>query len=97
MDPEVSWERIESHVYRTVERVEKAGEERIIFISGAARLRPDNWSRDQTMDQLNNILNLTADHCERYGIILCIEPLNITETNMIDRIISKKNDNLQFT
>ena len=88
MDREVSWERIESYVYRAVERVEKAGEERIIFISGAARLRPDNWSRDQTMDQLDSILNLTAYHCERYGTILSIEPLNITEMSMIDRIIS---------
>ena len=40
--PEVCWERIESYGYTAVARVEKAGEERIIFISGAARVRPDN-------------------------------------------------------
>ncbi len=84
--PEVNWSRIEDYVSVATERVARAGGERIIFGSGGARSRPDGWPPEEAEAQLARFLNLAAQYCEAHGIVLCIEPLNAGETNMINRV-----------
>ena len=84
--PEVQWERIESYVTTAAERVAGAGGDRIIFGSGGARSRPDDWPTDEAEAQLRRFISLAAEHCEQHGIVLCIEPLNASETNTINLV-----------
>ena len=84
--PEADSGRIDAYLSVAVARVAEAGGARIIFGSGAARACPEGFCRDRARDQLLAFLNLAGDHCERHGIVLCIEPLNATETNLINRV-----------
>ncbi|MBM3477320.1 MAG: sugar phosphate isomerase/epimerase [Armatimonadetes bacterium] len=84
--PEADWARIDAYLTVAVERVARAGGDRIIFGSGGARTCPEGFPLDAARDQLLRFLNLAGDHCERHGIVLCIEPLNASETNMINKV-----------
>jgi len=84
--PDVSWSRNEHYLGVATERVARAGGECIVFGSGGARARPDGWPEEEAQAQLTRFLNLAGDYCEARGIVLCIEPLNATETNMINRV-----------
>jgi len=84
--PEVDWARVEEYLRLATERVARAGGDCIIFGSGGARSRPEGWPAGEAETQLARFINLAADYCEVHGILLCIEPLNATETNMINRV-----------
>jgi len=84
--PDANWSRIDEYLGLATERVARAGGECIIFGSGGARSRPDGWPEKEAQAQLMRFLTLAADYCEAQGIVLCIEPLNGTETNMINRV-----------
>jgi sugar phosphate isomerase/epimerase len=84
--PEADWSRVERYVSTATERVRNAGADRIIFGSGGARSCPDDWPLEKAEAQLRRFIDLSADYCEQRGITLCIEPLNATETNMINLV-----------
>jgi sugar phosphate isomerase/epimerase len=84
--PEADWARIDAYLTVAVERVARTGADRIIFGSGGARTCPEGFPREEARAQLRRFLNLAGDHCDRHGIVLCIEPLNASETNMINRV-----------
>lgn len=84
--PEVDWARAERYVATATQRVRNAGGDRIVFGSGGARSRPEDWPPEKAESQLRRFLSLAADYCEERGIVLCIEPLNASETNMINLV-----------
>ena len=84
--PEADWGRIEDYLGVATERVARAGGDRIIFGSGGARSRPEGWPPEEADAQLTRFLTLAADYCETQGIVVCIEPLNASETNMVNRV-----------
>ncbi len=84
--PDVDWARLERYVSTATQRVRNAGGDRIIFGSGGARSRPEDWPTEKAESQLRRFINLAADYCEERGIVLCIEPLNASETNVINLV-----------
>jgi len=84
--PEVDWSRVEEYLALATERVARAGGDRIIFGSGGARACPDGFPMEEARAQLRRFIHLAGDHCEAHGIILCLEPLNATETNLINTV-----------
>jgi len=84
--PEGDWERVEAYLTVAVDRVARAGADRIIFGSGGARTCPEGFAREEAGEQFRRFLSLAGDHCERHGFILCIGPLNATETNMVNTV-----------
>ncbi|HJN17056.1 MAG TPA: sugar phosphate isomerase/epimerase family protein [Armatimonadota bacterium] len=84
--PEVDWDGVEQYVATALERVARAGGERVVFGSGGARTRPDDWPRDEAWAQLARFVNLVGDYCDKHAVALCIEHLNATETNMITTV-----------
>ncbi|MBM3500873.1 MAG: sugar phosphate isomerase/epimerase [Armatimonadetes bacterium] len=84
--PDADAERIEAYLAIAVRRVAEAGADRIIFGSGGARGCPEGFPAEEARAQLRRFLHLAGDRCERHGIVLCIEPLNATETNLINRV-----------
>jgi D-psicose/D-tagatose/L-ribulose 3-epimerase len=84
--PEADWTRIDEYLAGAVERVARAGADRIIFGSGGARTCPEGFAPSDAREQLRRFMALAGDRCASHGIVLCIEPLNATETNMINTV-----------
>jgi sugar phosphate isomerase/epimerase len=84
--PEVDWPRVQRYVEVATERVARAGGRVIVFGSGGARSVPEGWPQEEAEAQLSRFLRFAGDCCESRGIVLCIEPLNATETNAINRV-----------
>lgn len=84
--PEADQQRMEDYLSVAVERVARAGGECIVFGSGSARACPESFPRADAHSQLRWFIDRAADYCERYRVILCIEPLNATETNLINTV-----------
>jgi sugar phosphate isomerase/epimerase len=84
--PEADWHRIEEYVRVAVDRVSGAGGERIVFGSGGARSCPEGYPLSQARADLLRFAHLAGDYCQAHGIVLCLEPLNSTETNMLTQV-----------
>ena len=59
----------------------------LVFGSGGARMLPQGFSRDTAMCQLISFLRLVNGYCEDFDISIAIEPLNRTESNMINSVM----------
>jgi len=82
--PDVDWEAAERYVATAAQRAHDLGGEIIVFGSGGARNVPDGFSRTEAWAQLVRFCRLCADRFEGTGLTLAIEPLNHTESNIIN-------------
>lgn len=82
--PDVDYVRIDEFLDFAGERFHSLGGETVVFGSGGARRRPDDWSLDKATDQL---VKLCAEHIAPYmrkhSLICAIEPLRSCECNVI--------------
>jgi len=81
--PQAEAAKIEAYIKTALSRCAACGAEYIIFGSGGARTRPEGVSAGEAMAQLLDFLKLCDRYAAKYGVKLCIEPLNGAETNMI--------------
>lgn len=58
----------------------------VVFGSGGARTIPDDWSRDEAMRQFDDACQLVGDVARRHRIAIAIEPLNRSETNIVNTV-----------
>jgi sugar phosphate isomerase/epimerase len=58
----------------------------IVFGSGGARRRPDGFDAERAFSQLISAGRLAADAAGEYGMTIALEPLNRSETNMINTL-----------
>jgi sugar phosphate isomerase/epimerase len=84
--PDVHLPALEKFVATALHRAEKAGVERIVFGSGAARRIPDGFDRAQAWQQLVDFCRMMAPIAEAHKVIVVVEPLNLTETNVINTV-----------
>jgi sugar phosphate isomerase/epimerase len=82
--PEVDWAQVQSYATRAITRAAELGGRTIVFGSGAARAIPEGYSRDLAWGQLVRFLRLCADIAEPLNVTMAIEPLNHTESNVIN-------------
>jgi sugar phosphate isomerase/epimerase len=81
--PEVNTEALHAYVTTALERAEKAGLKVIVFGSGGARRIPDGFDPSHAWQQLVEFCQWMGPVAQRHGVIIAIEPLNNTETNII--------------
>ena len=81
---DVNWEQVELYVRRALHRVANLGGDIVVFGSGGARAIPDDFSRALAWGQLVRFLNLCADYAQTEGVTIAIEPLNHTESNVLN-------------
>jgi sugar phosphate isomerase/epimerase len=81
---DVQWEQVELYVERAVERGAEVGGKIIVFGSGGARAVPEGYSRERAQKQLIQFLRLCAAKAQEHDLIIAIEPLNRSETNIIN-------------
>jgi len=82
--PEVEWRAVESYVRRAIDRAAWRGAHFIVFGSGEARRVPDGFPRTVAWSQLIRFLKLCAEVAEPHGVIIAIEPLNRSESNILN-------------
>ncbi len=75
---------VEAYLERAFARVEALGGRIAVFGSGRSRVRPEGMSYGDAFRRLVEITSLMDPIAGRHGVTLVVEPLNKTETNMIN-------------
>lgn len=81
--PEVEWNKVREYLDKAFARAKKMGGEVIVFGSGGARRRPDDFPLEEAEEQLLRFLHLSGDIASSYDLRIAVEHLNSLETNMI--------------
>ncbi len=84
--PDVDKARMDNYLANATERAAELGGEIIVFGSGGARGVPEGFSRKRAHDQILEFLEAAGNYAGRRGLVIAIEPLNRSETNMINSI-----------
>ena len=84
--PDVDIVRLDNYLAATIERAAELGGEIIVFGSGGARHVPEDFSRKRAHDQILEFLEAAANYAGRHGLVIAIEPLSRSETNVINSI-----------
>ena len=84
--PDVRHAALEGYVTTALRRAEIAGVERIVFGSGGARRIPDDFDRERAWQQLIEFCCMVGGIAKDHGVVIAIEPLNLTETNVINTV-----------
>ncbi len=84
--PEVQWETVTRYVTTACERVSELGGRIIVFGSGGARRRPDEFPQARAREQLERFLKLAGDAAQEAGVQIAIEPLRQAETNVVNTV-----------
>ena len=78
--------RLDNYLATATERASELNGEIIVFGSGGARHVPDGFSRKRAHDQILEFLETAANYAREHGLVIAIEPLNRSETNVINSI-----------
>jgi sugar phosphate isomerase/epimerase len=84
--PEADPARLERYVHTALARAAQVGGKVIVFGSGGARNVPDDYNRVRAEDQIIGFLNFCADAYEKTGVLVVVEPLNRSESNIITSV-----------
>ena len=84
--PNVDNARLTNYIAQAVQRGAELGGEVIVFGSGGARSVPEGFSPHRAHDQILEFLASAAEHAQKNGMVIAIEPLNRSETNLINSI-----------
>lgn len=74
---------IRDYLEKAILRAERLGVERIVFGSSGAKNVPDGFDHDAAFDQIVNALQIAESMTAPKNILIVIEPLNQTESNII--------------
>ena len=84
--PETDPERQQRYLDSAFRRVKMLGGEIVVFGSGGARQRPESWPEAEANRQIVEFLRRCAEAAQRHGVVVAIEPLNVTECNVINSV-----------
>lgn len=67
-------------------RAKKVGVTRFVFGSGGSRKIPEGFSREKAKQQFVDLLKRMGPIARKYDVVICIEPLNKKECNLINYV-----------
>ena len=79
-------DEIIAYLQKAFARVQALGGKTVVFGSGGSRKRPEEITYDQAFRRLVDVARLIGETAAQYGITIVIEPLNRSETNMINSV-----------
>lgn len=82
--PETTNDMIAEYLHGAMKRVQLLGGRVAVFGSGKSRNCPEGMSYGEAFRRLVEVTRLTGEIAQQYGVVIVIEPLNRTETNMIN-------------
>lgn len=84
--PAVDMTALQRYVTVAFERSERAGVRTIVFGSGGARRVPDGFNKDHATDQIVDFCRMLAPLAQQHGVTVVVEPLNVTECNILTTV-----------
>jgi len=75
---------IRAYLERMLPLVADLGVENLVFGNGSARNVPDGFNRDFILENLRTLVEIMNEYANYTGITIAVEPLNLTETNIIN-------------
>jgi len=84
--PEADLKALETYVSTAFRRAEIAGILIIVFGSGGARKIPEGFDRAAAFQQLVEFGMMAGPIAQRHGVTIVVEPLNVTETNVLNTV-----------
>lgn len=82
--PETTDDMIAEYLHTAMKRVQLLGGRVAVFGSGKSRHCPEGMTYGEAFRRLVEVTRLTGEIAQQYGVVIVIEPLNRTETNMIN-------------
>ena len=73
------------YLRRALERAARLGAPYAVFGSPWSRSCPEGFSREAAFGQIAEFLSLAGEEAAQYQVVLAIEPINRSETNMLNR------------
>ena len=86
LSPETDDHKIIHYLRGAFARVQKLGGKVVVFGSGKSRMRPDGMPYGEAFRRLVDVTRLIGEIAGQYGITIVVEPLNRSETNMINSV-----------
>lgn len=80
------FDAIAAYADHALARAAKLGAKLSVLGSGAARKIPDGFPREQAEEQFVKIMRICGDAAQKYGMKIALEPLNPTETNLVNSV-----------
>ncbi len=77
---------LEDYVNEAVHHIAELGAGVIVFGSGVARKYPESMTHTQGMQKFIQFLGFCSKAAKKYGIKIALEPLNHTETNILNSV-----------
>lgn len=84
--PAVDPERVGRYLSAAFKRAAGLGGQLIVFGSGGARTIPQGFPRQTAWQQLVDFVRRAGDEAIQVGMIVCIEPLNRSESNVLNDV-----------
>ncbi len=82
----VNMSNIIDYVKKGFTRINKLGSKIVVFGSAGAKNVPAGYSYDKAWEQIVNLLQKINPIAQEYGIIIAIEPLNRSESNIVNTV-----------
>jgi len=86
LGPNANHEAILQRTDLALKRAKECGSKYIVFGSGASRIIPEGFDRDQAKAQHIELSKKMAPLAEKHGVKIALEPLNRGETNFINSL-----------
>ncbi len=77
---------LERYANDTIRRAARLGAGVIVLGSGAARRHPDSMTRAEGTEKFTEFVKICAKAAKTYGVKIAFEPLNRTETNILNSV-----------
>jgi D-psicose/D-tagatose/L-ribulose 3-epimerase len=84
--PDADEIKINEYIKKALERISRLGAERVVVGSGGPRNIPDGWECKRGYEQFAAVLQSIGCTAIQYSITAVVEPLNKSETNLINNI-----------
>jgi D-psicose/D-tagatose/L-ribulose 3-epimerase len=77
---------VRSHARRVAQRMAQVGGEVVVLGSGAARMVPPGMDGGDALGRLARAVAVVREECDRYGVMVGLEPLNRGECNILNTL-----------
>ncbi|MGI4787301.1 MAG: sugar phosphate isomerase/epimerase family protein [Janthinobacterium lividum] len=84
--PDANITRQEHYLDSAFARMEMLGGKIAVFGSGGARAIPDEWPLSDAHTQMLAFLKSCGDAAHRHGVVVVVEPLNVSECNSVNSV-----------
>ena len=84
--PDVDMDALNDYVTTALRRAQKAGVDVIVFGSGGARRIPDGFDPAAAHQQIVDFCRMLAPVAAQHQVTIVVEPLNLTETNVLNTV-----------